>query len=277
MARGDRRAFVIAAVLALTVAVSVPREASARSGLPVTDPTGTARAPENTATAAGIDVGDYQHSKAPIRWRIVARQYQFAFVKATEGTHYVNRYYRSDRRSALAAGLYVGAYAFATPDDASGAAEANYFLQHSGYSMGRKLLFPMVDLEYDPYNRHTPCYGLDRTAMISWITSYSAAIYGGLGVRPIIYTQASWWNLCTGGTSAFNGHPLWVGSNGRSAALPAGFTAWSIWQSGVGVAAGVRGPVDVDAFNGTVAQLRSRLTNPNAKPWRQNRPGVRPA
>lgn len=265
MPRADLRALLVCAAVLLAIVVSAPRERPAprpeptlSAGTHVTSAERPGVGPEN---AQGIDVADHQHSDGPIRWKVVASQYQFAFVKATEGTSYVNRYYASDSRAALAAGMDVGGYAFATPDDASGAAEARYFLHQSRYSRGRTLLTPMLDIEWNPYDTSTRCYGLDPPGLTAWISSYSNTIYKALGVRPIIYTQASFWNKCTGGTNAFAESPLWVGSDASasSTAIPGGFTAWAIWQN-VGSAAGVDGPVDIDAFNGTKSQLESELT-----------------
>ena len=264
MPSANLRGLVIAAAAVLALVPCVPREQPAHPEpvhLAGADTTSTERSLA-TAPAQGIDVADHQHSHGPIQWRVVARHYEFAYIKATEGTSYVNRYYTSDSKSALRAGIEVGGYAFATPDDASGAAEANYFLRHSGYARDRTLLFPMVDLEWNPYSTGGRCYGLSRPSLTSWIRSYSDAIHRALGVTPVIYTQASFWNRCVGPTSAFVDSPLWVGSDGAASSteVPAGFPAWEIWQSGVGSAAGVHGPVDVDTFNGTAAQLEAELT-----------------
>jgi len=248
---------VASIVIGIAVVASPPRDGPAPTAPPRP---ASLEASVDGPDAQGIDVGDYQDSNGPIQWSVVAGQYQFAFVKATEGDYYVNQYYPADVNSALAAGLYVGEYTFATPDDASGSDEATYFLQQSSFPASKRLLVPMVDFEADPYGADI-CYGLDPSDMVSWISSYTATIYAALGVMPIIYTQASWWNYCTGGATAFATNPLWVGSDSTpSTMIPAGFASWAIWQSGVGSATGVTGPVDVDTFNGTVAQLASQLT-----------------
>lgn len=254
MPGADLRGLAISAVVAFAVVVCVPRDVGAQ--------TTTARpSVAEVSNAQGIDISDHQHSEGPIRWEVVGRHYQFAFIKATEGTSYVNRYYASDSKAAAAAGLNVGGYAFATPDDASGASEAKYFLQQSRYARHRTLLFPMLDLEWNPYHTSTSCYGLTPSDLVAWVGSYSATIDRTLGVKPIIYTQASFWNHCVGGTSAFSDSPLWVGSDGTSSTtIPGGFSTWAIWQYGVGSASGVDGPVDVDAFNGTTSQLETELS-----------------
>lgn len=248
MTRAHWRGLTVAAAVALVLIASLP---GARAAARAVD-----------APAQGIDVADHQDEAGPIDWATVAGQYQFAYIKATEGNYYVNSYYAHDLTAALHAGLDAGAYAFATPSDADGATEARYFLRRAGYTGKRTLLTPMVDLESDPY-QPTPCWGLAPADMISWISSYSQTIFTALGVRPIIYTQATWWNLCTGGSGAFDdSNLLWVGSDGSaSTQTPAGFTSWAIWQAIDETAAGVTGPVDTDRFNGTPADLEAQLSH----------------
>lgn len=75
-----------------------------------------------TPEQKGLDVASYQHpGGASINWHEVASDgYKFVFIKATEGTYYVNPYYSSDRKSAEKNGLKVGAYAFAVPNRSPG-------------------------------------------------------------------------------------------------------------------------------------------------------------
>ena len=44
----------------------------------------------------------------------------FAFIKSTEGTYYVNPYFKADAAAAKAAGLLVAAYHFANPANQTG-------------------------------------------------------------------------------------------------------------------------------------------------------------
>ena len=55
---------------------------------------------------------------------------KFAFMKATEDTNYTDPTYTSNRASARAAGLVVGAYHFAQPSTVAGngAAQADHFI-----------------------------------------------------------------------------------------------------------------------------------------------------
>ncbi|CAM5505972.1 hypothetical protein SVIOM74S_04610 [Streptomyces violarus] len=64
-----------------------------------------------------------------------------------------------------------GAYHFATPDTAGGAAQADYFVDHGGgWSKDGKTLPGVLDIEYNPYG--ATCYGRTHSQMVSWIRSF---------------------------------------------------------------------------------------------------------
>ena len=116
-------------------------------------------------TVRGIDVASYQHQNgAAISWASVGRAgYKFAAIKTTEGNYYVNPYAISDIVSAKAAGLYATATTSRFPTSATGAAQAQFAVEYSGYRSGGRALPLMLDIEYDPYmtTDHTnECYGL---------------------------------------------------------------------------------------------------------------------
>ena len=78
-------------------------------------------AASTTGLVKGIDVSSHQHDGgAAIGWaQVAAAGYKFAFIKATEGSYYVNPYYAADAAAARQAGLLVAAYHFAIPNDSS--------------------------------------------------------------------------------------------------------------------------------------------------------------
>lgn len=82
--------------------------------------------------ATGPDVSSYNHPNgASINWAAVrAAGHTFAFVKATEGTGYVNPFFVGDYGGARSAGLVVGAYLFLDATD--GAAQADHFHAAAG-------------------------------------------------------------------------------------------------------------------------------------------------
>ena len=78
----------------------------------------------------------------------------------------------------------------------------------------------MLDIEYDPYvttDKTNECYGLSPSAMVSWISSFSAEVRSKTGRLPLIYTPPSWWSTCTGGSTAFGQTPAWVPQFGNVA------------------------------------------------------------
>lgn len=236
--------------------------------------------PARKATAAaastllnGIDVASFQHPNgAPISWTQVAGAgYQFAAIKATEGsytssgTFYVNPYYANDAAAAVSAGMYVAPYHFANPFNGTGAAQADFAAAQAGaaqkaadYKVGGNYLPLMLDLEYNPYkpaDGGNDCYGLTPAAMVSWISSFMTEATTLTGAAPIIYTPPNWWDTCTGNSTAFGGDVLWVPafSANTPGTLPAGWNTWNFWQySSVGTVPGISssGNVDLDYFSG---------------------------
>jgi GH25 family lysozyme M1 (1,4-beta-N-acetylmuramidase) len=223
-----------------------------------------------TATAGstmlnGIDISSFQHpSGAAINWGdVAAAGYQFAAIKATEGTYYSNSYYVGDAQAAIAAGMYVAAYHFANPHDSAGTAQAEYAALNAGkaqnatnanYQVGGQYLPLMLDLEYNPYPADgNECYGLSPAQMVSWISDFMTEATTLTGAAPIIYTPQDWWDTCTGNSTSFGGDLLWVPaySAGTPGTLPAGWNTWAMWQyTSSGSVPGISGAVDLDYFIG---------------------------
>ena len=215
----------------------------------------------------GVDVASFQHPNgAAISWAdVAAAGIQFAAVKATEGAYYSNQYALADLAGARTAGLSTIAYAFAIPNgdgaSASPVAQADYLLSYLGAAGGTVPL--MLDIEYDPNvatDKTNQCYGLSPSAMVSWISSFTAEVRSKTGRLPIIYTPPSWWNTCTGGSTAFGQTPAWVPEFGNvaSPALPAGWASWSFWQyTSAGTVSGISGTggTDLDQLNPALLPL----------------------
>jgi len=212
-----------------------------------------------STTLNGVDVASFQHpGGAAIDWASVhGAGYDFAAIKATEGNYYTNKtYYASDAAAATAAGMYVAAYAFAIPNVSNGTSQADYLVNFASYKIGGRFLPVIADLEYDPYastDGTNQCYGLSLGAMVTWISQFVAEIQKLTGQPPIIYTPASWWDTCTGNSTAFGKDMLWVPaySAGTPGTLPAGWSTWTMWQyTSSGTVPGISGPVDLDYFSG---------------------------
>ena len=198
----------------------------------------------------GLDVSDHQPS---IDWSAVASAgAQFAYVKASEGTGFVNPDFAAQYNGAYRAGLIRGASHFALPNKSSGAAHASYFVAHGGrWSADGRTLPGALDIEYNPYGAE--CYGLSQSAMVSWIASFNDTYEALTSVWPVIYTTTAWWAKCTGKYGGFAGHdPLWIARYGPTAGtLPAGWSIYTFWQFAPAGAF----PGDQDIFNGSRSQL----------------------
>jgi GH25 family lysozyme M1 (1,4-beta-N-acetylmuramidase) len=226
-----------------------------------------------TSPVQGIDVAAYQD---PINWPQVATDgYAFALIKATEGKYYTNPDYANDFAAAKAAGLKAAAYAFANPyndnQDSNGTAveQADYLVQNAGYSQDGKTLPLILDIENNPYNDYSDptvneCYGLTAAQLITWIQTFITEIQNSAGKPPVIYTNAGFWNLCTGDTTQFSADPLWIAdpSNSGSPQLTGGWSSWTFWQYASGTVNGTTGTTDLDYFNGDAAALNAMAGQP---------------
>jgi GH25 family lysozyme M1 (1,4-beta-N-acetylmuramidase) len=234
------------------------------AGLAIPAATATSAASAATTQTQGVDVSSIQGS---INWPdVAAAGMAFTGIKASEGDYYTNPDYASDVQQATANGLYVIPYAFANPFDP---ADNGTAVQQADKAAGEvssvgapaNLIMPLaLDLEPDPYasNDNTnQCYGLSPSAMVTWINGFISEYDKKLpGTRPlIIYTEAAWWNTCTGNSTAFGSHPLWLASYGvTNPALPAGWNNLTFWQySANGSVSGITGATDLD-YLGPVVQ-----------------------
>jgi len=152
------------------------------------------------------------------------------------------------------AGLVVGAYHFANPDNASGDAqrEADLFLSVAKPAPGE--LISALDLEVN--------HGLPPAALSNWVQTWLERVSAATGQRPMIYTTASFWKSNLADTTWFaqHGYRLWIANWGvTNPSVPAGNwteQGWSFWQySSCGKIAGIRGCVDLDRYHGQLADL----------------------
>lgn len=208
--------------------------------------------PAATASVKGMDVSGYQGN---VNWSgAYANGARFAYVKATEGTYYTNPYFAQQYNGSYNVGMIRGSYHFARPDTTSGSTQADYFVNHGGgWSSDGKTLPGVVDLEYNPYG--ATCYGLSKSGMAAWITSFSNRYRSRTGRYPAIYTSTSWWTQCVGTSGNYSAtSPLWVARYSSTVGtLPYAWTYYTFWQfSDSGVF-----PGDQNVFNGAYSRLQA--------------------
>jgi GH25 family lysozyme M1 (1,4-beta-N-acetylmuramidase) len=227
--------------------------------------------PENAAAQrpVGIDVSSYQGSSDTIPTNIVWTQVKtagisFAWAKATEGTGYIDPDFVYNATHAKSAGVLIGAYHFAHPEEHLGTAgadtEAAYFWNQvkSYVTSGGFYLMPMLDYETSPGSNY------NAASSSAWVNEWCNDIvnYGksnGVTLKPVVYTYTSF--ATTWLTSAVTNWPLWMASPNGEPAQSGGpsstspWTSWTIWQLGASNVSGVEGAVDYDAMYGTSNNL----------------------
>lgn len=208
-----------------------------------------------SATAAsavlGLDVSSHQHN---VNWSSVrAHGAQFAYIKATEGTGYVNPDFASQYNGSYRVGLIRGAYHFALPNHSGGAAQARYFVAHGGgWSRDGRTLPGALDIEQNPYGPE--CYGLTHSALVSWIASFKNTYHALTSRWPVIYTDSAFWATCTGNFRGFGVvDPLWAATS----RTPPGWGYYSFRQF-----AGGTFPGGQDIFNGSRSRLSKLAIGP---------------
>lgn len=200
----------------------------------------------------GMDVSAHQGN---VDWAAAYRDgARFAYVKASEGTGYVNPYFAQQYNGSYEVGMIRGAYHFALPDRSTGAAQADYLIAHGGgWSADGRTMPPMLDIEYNPYGNG--CFGLSPADMVAWIKDFSDEVHAKTTRWPMMYTTTDWWKTCTANKGDFSAtNPLFIARYANTAGeLPAKWDFYTLWQySDSG-----RFPGDQDQFNGTLDRLRA--------------------
>jgi GH25 family lysozyme M1 (1,4-beta-N-acetylmuramidase) len=205
--------------------------------------TGLFRA-KSSAYRQGIDVSVWQGT---IDWaKVKGSGKTFVFAKATEGIGFEDARYDANRAGAMAQGLKFGAYHFARPGSNNPVTEADWFVNTARLQHG--MLRPVLDLELTG--------GLGTSALTTWVKAWLQRVNQRLGVKPMIYTNASFWRNAMGDSRWFadNGYSmLWIASWGTSnPSVPAsgwGGRSWTFWQyTSGGSVPGISGRVDLNVF-----------------------------
>ncbi|NUU74040.1 GH25 family lysozyme [Paenibacillus xylanilyticus] len=206
----------------------------------------------NEGNIQGIDVSRYQ---GKIDWlQVKADKREFVFIKATEGQTYTDPKFAANVKGALSAGLLVGTYHFLRATSAEVAkAEAAHYAKSLEAVGGVKALQlpPVMDYENNPG-------GISKAQINIVAKAFLTELERLTGVKPIIYTGNSFaGNFDTG----LSGYDLWIArySNTKVPDDQPAWKTWDIWQySDSGKVPGITGSVDLNEFNGSLADLKKR-------------------
>lgn len=201
---------------------------------------------------AGIDLSHYNGSvdftKLPVA------ELAFAFVKASEGMFTKDPLYAENYSGLKQKQILRGAYHFFYPQLDPQVQASNFLSVVTQLNAGD--LPPVLDVEVS--GEQSP--SAIAAAMQQWLNT----VQQNLGRAPIIYTAAGFWNTALGGTTSFAAYPLWVAeyTGNFSPHLPNGFADYLFWQySESGSVPGIAGNVDLDQFNGSLADLNQLAIN----------------
>lgn len=182
----------------------------------------------------GVDVSAYQ---GRINWRLVAQDHiRFAYIKATEGTTFIDRDFARNWAGAGSAGLRRGAYQFFSLCD-PGTAQARTFLRTVPKDPGA--LPPAVDLELSGNCRSRPSAAVVGTQLSAFLRTVQLAT----GHSVVLYLGADFAHRYA--LSLEVDHPLWLY---RPVRPPSG-RQWVVWQvDGRSHVNGIEGDVDLDVM-----------------------------
>ncbi len=155
---------------------------------------------ENTDyTIQGVDVSAYQGT---ISWsKLEEQKIAFAFIKATEGSTYVDPKFRYNWNDIDKTAIHAGAYHFLS-FDSSGKKQADHFI--ATVNKKTDMLPPVVDLElYGDYIPSPP----SKEQVHRILSEYLATVEAEYGKKPIIYTTPA---LYRSYVSGFYDNPVWI-------------------------------------------------------------------
>lgn len=190
----------------------------------------------------GIDVS---HHQGEIDWpQLAGTDIKFAYIKATEGGDFTDKRFFENWEGARQAGLIPGAYHFftlCTPAERQAAHFLNIVRPYE------RALPPALDLEHMGPCRTSATMPNPAKQAIKFLD----IVEKELGVRPIIYTTERYYNTHL---RDITGEGYWLRSMFRKPNY--GPVDWLFWQySNRGAVAGIAGPVDLNLFSGSEAQL----------------------
>jgi lysozyme len=189
----------------------------------------------------GMDVSEWQ---GDIDFEAVRESgVETVYIRAGEGSDYIDRYFESNYEKASAAGLKIGFYHYVTAaNPAEAAKQARFF-----YSLieGKSFdCYPAMDFESFP--------GLDRDAINAIASAYLDTLSNLLNYRPAIYSDA--YNAANTWDASLTAYPLWVAEYGVM--QPQNLGPWEDWAgfqySDSGQIPGIEGNVDLDQFKDTI-------------------------
>ena len=194
----------------------------------------------------GIDVSHFQGT---INWASEkAMGRMFGVASVGDGT-YQDPTFATNWAAMKAAGVIRGAYQYFEPAG-DPIVQADILIAKVG-KLGDGDLPATIDVEVTG--------GQSAATIAAKVGQWLARVEAGTGRKPMIYTGPYFWQGSVA-SLAYGGYPLWVADYGVSKPqVPAPWTNYKIWQY-----SDSNGTLDVDSFQGTLAELQTFAKAPGA-------------
>lgn len=173
----------------------------------------------DTYPVRGVDVSSYQ---GDIDWETLSSQgISFAFIKATEGSGFVDERFAYNYSRAQKAGLRVGAYHFFSYDS-PGETQAERFIRT--VPVAENMLPPVIDIEFYGDKEQNPPGKEETTEQLTILIDRLEAHYGK---KPILYATEKSYELYIAG--GFPNCDIWI-RNVVTAPRLSDQRQWTFWQ-----------------------------------------------
>jgi lysozyme len=191
----------------------------------------------------GIDVDRHNGN---LEWEGFARTgVTFAFIKATQGATIVDPQFKRNWQQAKDAKILRGAYHFLTGEDA--ARQAENFVQTIRQEPGD--LPPVADFEANV---------MGPSATLEGLKTFLKIVEQKTNCIPTIYSGSYIKSLLSGTPEPELGkYPLWLAQYSPSPVTPLPWKSWVFWQFTDGLSIKGLPALNVNAFSGTAADLRT--------------------
>jgi len=195
----------------------------------------------------GVDISHHNGKNFPIE-HLRPNKSLFLYMKASQGTRFLDPQFANNWKRAGAAKIHRGAYHFLSSGEpgqdatAWGRQQAQTFIKiikANGGLLGTDMP-PAVDVEWDKGSASGPDRWSARKPdeIVAMIKAFSQQVELDLGRKPVIYTAHSWWGPRMGGEASFSkvaDHQLWLAdysAKSQASEKPRTInkTVWALWQ-----------------------------------------------